>query len=115
MVEALAVNVGPEEGLRLVHELQEDETTAGLVNAVIYNSVLKGFSHLKQYERAWDVYKEMLPLRSQFTSVTYNAIIDLCARSTSMSKVPELLEEMAKAGIDPTVVTYSTIVKGHCQ
>merc|ERR1719492_671590 len=115
MVEALAANSSPEEGLRLIHELHEDEKTAGLVNAVIYNSVLKGLSHLKQYDRAWDVYTEMLPLKSQFTSVTYNAIIDLCARSSKMSYVPELLEEMSKAGVDPNIVTYSTIVKGHCQ
>merc|ERR1719471_2324114 len=115
MVEALATNTSPEEGLRLIHELHEDEKTAGLVNAVIYNSVLKGFSHLKQYDRAWDVYTDMLPLKSQFTSVTYNAIIDLCARSTAMSYVPELLEEMSRAGVDPNLVTYSTIVKGHCQ
>merc|ERR1719433_783987 len=32
-----------------------------------------------------------------------------------MSYVPELLQEMSRAGVDANLVTYSTIMKGHCQ
>merc|ERR1719221_1018008 len=141
MVEALAANGSPEEGLRLIHELQEDEKTAGLVNAVIYNSVFKGFSHLKQYERAWDVYNEMLSLKSQFTNVKghcqenridralellevmkrtrelrpdefmYNTLIDGCARNGMYERGLALLQEMQRNGVRPSAYTLTVTVK----
>merc|ERR1719189_1070175 len=51
----------------------------------------------------------------QFSIVTYNALIDACARSGEMGRISPLLEEMAIAKIEPTVITYSTVIKGYCQ
>merc|ERR1719248_491886 len=42
-------------------------------------------------------------------------MIDACARNSHMHRVPTLLEDMEKQGIEPNVITYSTILKGHCQ
>jgi pentatricopeptide repeat protein len=46
--------------------------------------------------------------------VTYNTLIDACARSQEMFRIPTLLKEMDRQGIEPTVITYSTILKGYC-
>merc|ERR1719160_1234472 len=32
-----------------------------------------------------------------------------------MGKVPELLRDMKRKSIEPNVITYSAILKGHCQ
>merc|ERR1719301_306855 len=32
-----------------------------------------------------------------------------------MAKVPQVLKEMGAQGIEPNVITYSTMLKGHCQ
>merc|ERR1719152_802076 len=41
-------------------------------------------------------------------------MIDACARCWSMDRVPQLLEHMRKEGVEPDLVTYSSLVKGYC-
>merc|ERR1719401_1435912 len=42
-------------------------------------------------------------------------MIDACARSADMARVPKFLDEMTELKIEPNVITYSTILKGYCQ
>jgi len=115
MVEALVSNGDPEAGHGLIRDLIVDEQTKPLLNAVIYCSVLKGFSHQKRFDRVWAIYDEMLELRLQFSITTFNALIDACVRSRQMDRIRPLLEDMARQKIEANVVTYSTIMKGYCQ
>jgi len=117
MVEALSTNDDPEAGYELIHAVQaeEDPQTATIVNAVIYCSVLKGLLHLKRFERMWEVYEEMLAKNVGFQVVTYNVLMDACARSGDMSKVTSLLADMDRQGVTPSLITYSTLIKGYCQ
>lgn len=115
MVEALVSNGEVEAGYELIREVMSDPDLRNLVNAVIYCSVLKGFSHQKRFDRVWTVYEEMLAEKMQFSIVTYNTLIDACARSCEMFRIPPLLEDMAKQQIEPNVITYSTVLKGYCQ
>jgi len=117
MVEALVGNDGPEAGYRMVEEMQRSASTRPLVNAVIYCSVIKGFAHRKQFDRVWEMYSEMqTDMKAlQFSSATYNLLIDACARSCNMARVPALLQEMSQQRIEPNLITFSTIVKGYCQ
>eukprot|EP00408_Alexandrium_pacificum_P066515 CAMPEP_0171177104 /NCGR_PEP_ID=MMETSP0790-20130122/12071_1 /TAXON_ID=2925 /ORGANISM="Alexandrium catenella, Strain OF101" /LENGTH=903 /DNA_ID=CAMNT_0011641999 /DNA_START=90 /DNA_END=2797 /DNA_ORIENTATION=- len=115
MVEAVVSNGDPEAGFELVHELLEDEKTKPLLNAIVYCSVLKGFTHQKRFDRVWVIYEEMIKAKLQFSIVTYNALIDACARAGEMVRVQPLLKDMARDKIEPNLVTYSTIVKGYCQ
>jgi len=115
MVEAIVINDGPDAGYEFIGEVLADEQTRPLVNAVIYCSVLKGFSHQKRFDRVWAVYREMLAAKVQFSIVTYNTLVDACARCQQMVNAPALLEEMAQQAIQPNVITYSTVIKGYCQ
>eukprot|EP00403_Amphidinium_massartii_P018970 CAMPEP_0178431500 /NCGR_PEP_ID=MMETSP0689_2-20121128/31882_1 /TAXON_ID=160604 /ORGANISM="Amphidinium massartii, Strain CS-259" /LENGTH=1023 /DNA_ID=CAMNT_0020053419 /DNA_START=147 /DNA_END=3218 /DNA_ORIENTATION=- len=115
MVEALVSNGDPHAGLELIHEIQGDEKAKGVLNAVIYCSVLKGFSHQKKFESAWAVYEEMQQQKIDLSIATFNALVDACARSNEMGRVPQLLQDMQRAGIEPNLITYSAIVKGYCQ
>ena len=84
MVEAV-VNSGDAEGAyELVHQMLDDDQCRESLNAVIYCSVLKGFTREKKLERAWDVYKEMerRNIRDQ--------------------------EDMARSGVPPNLITYSS-------
>jgi len=115
MVEALVSNGDAEAGHELIRELRSEEQTRPLLNAVIYCSVLKGFSHQKRFDRVWAIYDEMLEQRLQFSITTYNALIDACVRSGQMARVPPLLKDMASQEIEANVVTCGIIIKGHCQ
>jgi len=61
------------------------------------------------------VHREMVEEGLQLTVTTYNTLVDACARSRDMVRIPALLEEMQKLKVEPNVITYSTILKGYCQ
>jgi len=46
--------------------------------------------------------------------VTYNTMLDACARCGCMGKTPALMADMRSAGTAPDKITYSTLMKGHC-
>jgi len=85
------------------------------LNSVIYCSVLKGFTREKKLERVWQVYEEMSRKKLDVSIVTFNTLIDACARSGRMDQVARVEEDMRSNGIKPNVITYSTMIKGYCQ
>mmetsp|Transcript_13006 Transcript_13006/g.29606 ORF Transcript_13006/g.29606 Transcript_13006/m.29606 type:complete len:708 (-) Transcript_13006:11-2134(-) len=115
MVEALVSNGDTDGAHKLIKESLEGDQTRPLVNAVIFCSVIKGYSHQQRFDGAWKVYEELISLKIQFTVVTYNALIDACVRCGEISRAPALLEDMMAKGIQPNLVTYSSILKGYCQ
>lgn len=115
MVEALVTNGDIEGGYELIQEMLSDEKTASLVNAVMYGSIVKGFSHKKNFDRVWQVYDEMRERKLQFSMVTYNTLIDACARSGDLGRIPSLLKDIDAQGLKMGIVTYSAILKGYCQ
>jgi len=46
--------------------------------------------------------------------MTFNTIIDACARSNEMCRLPQILKHMNERSIEPDSITYSTILKGLC-
>merc|ERR1719215_701646 len=66
-------------------------------------------------ERVWAVFKEMLARDIKPSVITFNAVIDACARNGQTDRVPELMVEMKKQGLEPNLITYSTMIKGSCQ
>merc|ERR1719428_2136457 len=46
--------------------------------------------------------------------VTYNTLIDACARVGEMQQAAELFTTMCASGIEPDLITDSTIIKGYC-
>jgi pentatricopeptide repeat protein len=115
MVEALVTNGDIEGGYELIQEMRGSEKTALLVNAIMYGSIVKGFSHNKNFGRVWQVYDEMVEQKLQFSMVTYNTLIDTCARSGELSRIPSLLKDIESQGLKMGIVTYSAILKGYCQ
>lgn len=116
MVEALVANGDPDSAYDLVQEIRGEENEGkSVVNAVIYGTVLKGFAHQKKFNRVWSVYQEMLAIETDFTIVTFNTIIDACARCEELHRIPTLLKDMDRLMIQPNIITYGAILKGYCQ
>jgi pentatricopeptide repeat protein len=115
IVEALTSNGETDASYELLHEMLSDPVCKPLVNAVIYGSVLKGFSHQKRFDRVWSIYQEMLEHNLQFSIVTFNTILDACARSGEMARSAVLLDSMKGQGLEPNLITYGIVIKGYCQ
>merc|ERR1719473_656790 len=114
MIDALVKNGCVDDAWHLLNTLLQDEKMCGLVNIVIYSTVLKGFAMSKQIGKVFTVYSEMRKCGVQCNTISYNTMLDACARVSSMDRVPQLLEDMKEANVEPDIITYSTIVKGYC-
>lgn len=115
MVEAVVTNESADAGYELVSQMLRESESKQAVNAVVYGSILKGYSRQKRFDKVWKVYEEMLDLGVMFSIVTCNTIVDACARCGEMQRVPGILETLARQGIEPNLITYSAILKGYCQ
>jgi len=115
MVEAVVNNGDTDAAFELVVQMQKENAAEGLVNSVIYCSLLKGFAREKKLDRVWDVYQDMCTKRMEMSLITFNTIVDACARSGRMDHLPKIMQDMKKHHVDANIVTYSTIIKGYCQ
>jgi pentatricopeptide repeat protein len=116
MVEALVMNRRTADAWALALELRSNETTAPLVNTVIYSTILKGFANAKDLGKVMALYGEMRAHDIQPNTITYNTILNAFAQGGAMHRVAALLEDMKAAvpPVEPDIVTYSTLVKGFC-
>jgi len=115
MVEAIVSNGDTEGAYDLIHQMQDDEQCNDVINSIVYCSVLKGFTREKKIDRVWAVYEEMKDRSAELSIVTFNTLIDACARCGRMERLSTILEDMKVHGAKPNVITYSTMLKGHCQ
>merc|ERR1719487_661695 len=115
MVEAIVGNGDTEGAFDLIHQMQDDDQCRAALNSVIYCSVLKGFTREKKIDRVWAVYEEMSDRKIELSIITYNTLIDACARCGRMEHLPKILEDMKTQRVKPNIITYSTMLKGHCQ
>jgi len=116
MIEALVANGCTMEAWELTQKMWSDKSTRGLVNTVIYSSILKGFANAKETDKVMSLYEEMKSHEITPNTITFNTILNAFAQGGAMQRVPALLEDMKAAvpPVEPDIVTYSTIVKGFC-
>lgn len=57
----------------------------------------------------------MKEVNAELSIVTFNTLIDACARSGRMERLASILDDMTVQGVRPNIITYSTMLKGHCQ
>lgn len=116
MVEALCCNGEVDAASNLVKEMKQDPETRPVVNAVIHCSVLKGYAQQKRFDRVWSIFNELqTEPHLELSIVTFNTLVDACARNREMGRIPQVLDCMVKSGIEPNLITYSAIIKGYCQ
>merc|ERR1719161_444329 len=65
-------------------------------------------------DKVFMVYKEMRSKGVPCNTITYNTLLDACAKCCAMDRASSLLEDMKETSVEPDIITYSTIVKGYC-
>jgi len=113
MIDALVRNGSVNDAWDLVNQLYTKEETRDLVNTIIYSTILKGFSWKQDIKRVFSIFEEMTERAIPCNVISYNTMIDACARCWAMDRVPQLLECMRKECVEPDLLTYSSLVKGY--
>merc|ERR1719473_2090096 len=47
-------------------------------------------------------------------TITYNTMLDACAKCCTMGRAEQVLKAMRTASVQPDIISYSTVVKGYC-
>merc|ERR550537_1342500 len=66
-------------------------------------------------DRVWATYEEMKENKMDLSVIMFNTLVDACARCGRMEHLPKILEDMKTQRVKPNLITYSTMLKGHCQ
>merc|ERR1719199_1065648 len=102
------------QALDVVHQLLRDPLRAHLANNIVFSTLLKGFSMIKQIDQLFAVFAEMQERGISSNTVIYNTMLDACARCGCMEKASRLVSDMHAASVVPDMITYTTLVKGYC-
>lgn len=89
-------------------------------NGIIYSTLVKGFNRTKNYNMAFQLYENMSTQQLEKVDIVFfNALLDCCVEGNNPNKMIELYSfikqksEASKDLFQPTVVTYSTLLKGY--
>lgn len=81
-------------------------------NLVTYSTVLKAYCHENRMDKAFEMLEELKRSgRYQPDEITYNTVIDGCARNCLYERGMAVLKDMEKNRVRPSVYTLSLLVK----
>merc|ERR1719183_1138104 len=80
MVEALVTNYRTADAWKLAQQMLSQESTRPLVNTVIYSTIIKGFSHMKEIGKVMELYEQMRAHGVQANTICYNTILNAFAQ-----------------------------------
>lgn len=89
-------------------------------NSVILSTLIKGFNRTKNFDLAFSLFKNLTDDQlNSIDIVFYNSLLDCCVESGNQSMLTEVYQSLekrtadSKGFISPTVITYSTMLKGY--
>ncbi|CDJ49664.1 PPR repeat-containing protein, putative [Eimeria brunetti] len=104
--DALVSNGAMDLALKLLDDMKASNQPVR-PNTVMYSTLIKGYQALSLFE-------EMAAQGVEINTVTYNSLLDVCARVGAMDRAASLLDDMLQKGVQPDLITFSTIIKGYC-
>jgi len=110
-VDAFVANGAVEEALRAVRELS---STGAAPAPGVYHAIIKDLAVRKRQPEAIAVYGDMRELKVKPTLATFNALIDVSARTGAVDCAAELFRDMCSVGVMADSLTYTMVIKGYC-
>lgn len=88
------------------------------VGPSMYMVLVKAFAQRKELARALFVYREveekLLSKGEPVPKVLFNSLLDACARVGDMQQAEALWNDMPRLGVEPDLISFSTLIKGYC-
>jgi pentatricopeptide repeat protein len=106
-VDAFVANGAVEEALRAVREVSSTEPG-------VYHAIIKDLAVRKRQPEAIAVYGDMRELKVKPSLATFNALIDVSARTGAVDCAAELFRDMCSVGVPADEHTYTMVIKGYC-
>jgi len=93
--------------------LAEAETmTPPLPDTVSYNTIVKGYAHRNDAEKAFKTVRRMQERGLPFTLITFNTALDAAFRASKPTVALEILSIMKQSRLQPDKFTCTILIKG---
>eukprot|EP00916_Digyalum_oweni_P002514 GHVL01004617.1.p1 GENE.GHVL01004617.1~~GHVL01004617.1.p1 ORF type:complete len:839 (+),score=78.88 GHVL01004617.1:104-2620(+) len=112
LMDACVNNGEMDRTMEVFEAMQQDNSI--VVNTILYTTLIKGFAKLKQVDKAMAIYENMRKEKIACNSVTFNSLLDACARKND-PRMHSVLADMKNAGVVPDLITYSILIKANCE
>mmetsp|Transcript_32024 Transcript_32024/g.69995 ORF Transcript_32024/g.69995 Transcript_32024/m.69995 type:complete len:593 (+) Transcript_32024:162-1940(+) len=96
----------------LVEPLTNNKICAEEMDAVSYNTLMKGHVQAGSPERCFQIYEEMKRSGSEPSEMTFGILLDACIDAKDSEKAKRIFTELRQSGLQPNVVHYTTLMKG---
>ncbi|WZZ59422.1 hypothetical protein YC2023_059529 [Brassica napus] len=107
-------------------QLRDALKVIGIVpDVVTYNCLIRGYCDLRRVEEAVELLEEldaalsllddMYLINKHADVFTYTTLVDALGKKGRIEEATELMKKMLHKGIDPTPVTYRTVIHRYCQ
>ena len=80
---------------------------------VTYTTVSKGVAMDKRAKEVFSMCEEMKQRSMDLNTVTFNIMLDACAKCNAMHHASSLVEEMRQSVVQLDIFTYTTLAKGY--
>lgn len=78
---------------------------------ITYSTMIKGYCHQKNIERALMILDEMEKVGIKPDEVVYNSLLDGCCKADDIQIGLMVYQNMLRLGIKPSNVTYSILIR----
>ena len=88
------------------------------LNVASFNTMINGYRHtagLKNLDRAFSLFREMISGGVKPNAVTYNILVDGLCKDGRIRCARLLLTEMQAAGLAPNLVTCASLLDGYAK
>jgi len=82
------------------------------MDAVTYNTLMKGHARAKRLQKCFALRKEMEVQGIQPTEVTYGTLLNACIGSKNLDEAKRVFKELCDSGLQVNAVHITTFVKG---
>mmetsp|Transcript_10684 Transcript_10684/g.32708 ORF Transcript_10684/g.32708 Transcript_10684/m.32708 type:complete len:710 (+) Transcript_10684:107-2236(+) len=81
------------------------------LDAAVFNPLLRHYATHARMDKVQKLFARMKQEGTGMTERTYNIVLDAMARSGNVRGAQQTVNDMIKAGIEPSEVTYTTLMK----
>jgi pentatricopeptide repeat protein len=86
----------------------------GSVGMPVFALLVKAYARRKELQPAWELFAEIRASEDPVPQALFNSLLDVACRVGDMDRGEQLWRSMPELGVDPDLISFSTLVKGYC-
>mmetsp|Transcript_1807 Transcript_1807/g.4014 ORF Transcript_1807/g.4014 Transcript_1807/m.4014 type:complete len:636 (+) Transcript_1807:125-2032(+) len=97
--------------LQVAEALAEADACSEAIDAVTYNTLMKGHARAGKASRCFELYREMQAKGLSPSDMTFGTLLNACHESYDFERAKEIFKDLCDSGLQVNVIHYTTFMK----